>query len=110
LGNFTNQSAESIDIFGNNQDGTLGTLTGNAYAASTSIPVGAYPASLDASILAGNFYGSGVPDLAAVDTGSAPGVFVIKNNSTGTTFSFGSAAKTSFAGLTSATVASFTSA
>ena len=111
LGNFTNQSADAVDIFGNNKDGTFGTLSGNAYVANTSIPVGAYPSAVDSAILAGNFYGSGVPDLAVVDTGtSAPGIFVIQNNSTGTTFSFGDAAKTSVAGLQSAAAASFTTA
>src|SRR6185312_13987754 len=111
LSNFAAASAaETVDIFGNNQDGTFGTFQGNGYAPSVSVAVGANPSSIDQGIIAGNFYGNGMVDLAVVDTGATPGIFVIKNTSAGAGYSFATAVKTAYPGLVSATAAPFTSA
>src|SRR6185312_2992823 len=111
LSNFAAASAaETVDIFGNNQDGTFGTFQGNGYAPSVSVAVGANPSSIDQGIIAGNFYGNGMMDLAVVDTGATPGIFVIKNTSAGAGYSFATAVKTAYPGLVSATAAPFTSA
>lgn len=106
LGNFGGQAALTLEVYGNNQDGTFGTPATN-YLPSATIPVGTYPESADEAIIAGNFYGSGLTDLAVVDV-DAPGVFVIKNNSTDG-FAFADAVKTAYPALVSASAASFTS-
>ena len=49
-------------------------------------------------------------DLAVVDTGATPGIFVIKNTSAGAGYSFATAVKTAYPALVSATAAPFTSA
>jgi len=110
LGNFSAASAaETLDIFGNNQNGTFGTFQGNGYGPSVSVAVGANPSSTDQGIIAGNFYGTGLMDLAVVDTGAAPGIFLIKNTSAGAGYSFAAAAKTAYPALVSATAAPVTS-
>ena len=108
LGNFASQSTNTVDIYSNNQDGTFGT-GGDTNTPSVSVNVGAATASTDKAILAGNFFGTGFTDLAVVDTGTTPGVFVIQNNSSDG-YSFGTATKTAVAGLTGAVAADFTSA
>jgi len=111
LGNFSAASAaETLDIFGNNKNGTFGTLQSTTYVPSVSVAVGSNPSSIDQGIIAGNFYGTGLMDLAVVDTGAAPGIFVIKNTSAGAGYSFGTAVKTPYPALVSATAAPFTSA
>jgi len=110
LGNFSAASAsETLDIFGNNQDGTFGTSQGNGYGPSVSVAVGSNPSSTDQGIIAGNFYGTGLMDLAVVDTGAAPGIFLIKNTSAGAGYSFATSVKTAYPALVSATAAPFTS-
>ncbi len=108
FGNFSSQTTNTVDAFRNNQDGTFG-QAGDVRGPSLSIAVGAYPASNDVAILTGNFFGSGLPDLAVVDTGTSPGVFVIQNNSTDG-FSSAGVTKIAAPGLLSAATASFTSA
>jgi hypothetical protein len=106
LGNFISQTTNTLDIYRNNQNGTFGSV-GNVSTPTASVNVGAYPASNDTAILAGNFFGTGLPDLAVVDIGTTPGVFIIQNNSTDG-LSFGTPAKTAVTGLTAALAASFT--
>ncbi len=108
LGNFGSQTAHTLDIFANNHNGTFG-IQQTTYVPTTTINVGAYPASTDTAILSGSFFGTGLTDLAVVDTGTTPGVFLIKNNSTDG-FAFAAPAKTAYAALQNATAASFTSA
>jgi Bacterial Ig-like domain (group 3)/FG-GAP-like repeat len=110
LGNFAAASAvETLDIFGNNKNGTFGTLHSSAYVPSVSVAVGSNPSSTNQGIIAGNFYGTGMMDLAVVDTGAVPGIFVIKNTSAGAGYSFAAAVKTPYPALVSATAAPFTS-
>ena len=58
LGNFAAASAaETLDIFGNNRNGTFGTLQSTTYVPSVSVAVGSNPSSTDQGIIAGDFYG-----------------------------------------------------
>ncbi len=111
MGNFVAQSNNTVDIFANLQNGTFGAPGPAGTVPNVSIAVGAYPASNDTTILTGNFFGTGLTDIAVVDTGSGnPGVFVAQNTSSGNTYSFAIAAKTAVPGLTGAAAANFVSA
>ena len=107
LGSFT-AGAPTLSVFGNNKDGTFGTLSQGVAAASVSVAVGTQGESTDGQILVGNFFGATGTDFAVPDTGSTPGLFVVKNTSSGSTFSLGTAAKTAFPAFQGGGVGSFT--
>jgi hypothetical protein len=107
MGNFYNSGNATLDIFANNKDGTFG-VAQTTIVPTASIAVGSYPGDSDQTILVGNFFGTGLPDLAVVDGGASAGVFIIQNNSTDG-FSFGTAKKVTVPGLKSATAANFVS-
>ncbi|RXH55864.1 EF hand domain/PKD domain protein [Granulicella sibirica] len=107
LGSFT-AGAPTLNVFGNNKDGTFGTLAQGVATASVSTAVGTQGESTDGQILVGNLLAANEIDFAVPDTGSTPGFFLVKNTSSGTMFSLGTAAKTAFPALKGAGVGSFT--
>ena len=100
--------APTINVFGNNKDGTFGVASQDTFAPNVSVAVGAAGSSIDQSILAGNFFGSGNPDFAVPDTGATPGIFILQNTSSVGAFSLAAAVKTPYAALAGAMVGSFT--
>jgi hypothetical protein len=111
LANFQTSSTNTVDVFGNNKNGTFGTVlpaTGG-YAASVSVPVGTYPSASEQTFFVGNFFGNGLIDLAVPDRGTTPGVYILKNTSTATTYSFATPAKTPVTSLYGAQAASVVS-
>jgi hypothetical protein len=96
----------TIAVFGNNKDGTFGAayqgyqFTANATANFT--------ADNPSSLLSGNFFGTGLSDFAVGSTGLNPGLIVIQNQSTATTYSFGDPTTISYPALTGAMAGSFT--
>ncbi len=108
LGSFSSDVAPTVKVFGNNKDGTFGMVSQGTSTPNVSVAVGAVGSSLDQSILTGNFFGSGKPDLAVPDAGGTPGIFVLKNTSSPGAFSLAAAVKTAYAALQGAMVGSFT--
>lgn len=110
LGNFASmQGPLTIDVFGNNKNGTFGVPGSGSNTPSASTSVGAYPTDLDLSILPGTFFGTGNIDFAVVDASDVgPGFFIVQNTSTATSFSLGAAAKTPYPSLRSGMAGSFT--
>jgi hypothetical protein len=107
-GSFGSDVAPSIDVFGNNKDGTFGVASQGSSTPNVSVAVGAAGSSIDQSILVGNFFGTGKPDFAVPDIGATPGIFVVKNTSSPAAFSLAAAVKTAYPGLQGAIVGSFT--
>jgi len=106
LGVFSNAT---VNIFGNNRDGTFGVLSSGVYGPNFSITVGP-PTSVTATdIFTGNFFGTGLPDLAVVNSGATPGIYILQNTSTSSSYSFGTPAQVLSPGLIGAKAASFTS-
>lgn len=101
LGSFNTDSdtATSVNVFGNNKDGTFGVLAQGINSPSVTATVSISAAS---SILAGNFLGNDVNDLIVPDNGTTPGLFLIQNTSTTGNFALGTPSKTAVAGLKSA--------
>ncbi len=110
LANFSSQGANSVDIFANKHNGTFGTSINGVTLLDTSIPVGNYPAVVDQTIMVGNFFGGSSPDVAVVDTGTAAGIYLAQNTSSGGVFSFATPTKVLVSGLSSAVSASFVGA
>ena len=106
LGDFS--ATSTLNIFGNNKDKTFGTIAQGVASANVSIAVGTPTGSSDRSILIGNFFGSTGTDLAIPDTGGTPGFFLVKNTSSGTTFSLADAVKVPVAGLVGGMAGRFT--
>jgi hypothetical protein len=96
--------APSVNVFGNNQDGTFGAITGGVATANTvaNVSTGA------ATILAGNFFGPQTVDLAVVSTGANGGFSVLQNTSTATAYSFNDPVTIPYANLTGAQAGKFT--
>jgi Bacterial Ig-like domain (group 3)/FG-GAP-like repeat len=108
VGSFSSDVAPTVNVFGNNKDGTFGVVSQGSSAPNVSSAVGAAGSSIDQSILTGNFFGSRNPDFAVPDTGSTPGVFLLQNTSSAGAFSLAAAVKTPYAALQGAMVGSFT--
>ena len=108
LGRFFTQSGDTLGVFGNNQDGTFGVVASGAASPNTTLSIGSYPNTASQSILAGSFYAQGGTDLAVVDAGSTPGVYLVKNTSTAGGFSLASPVKAIQTTVLGAAVASFT--
>jgi len=107
VGSFAADSAPNVNVFGNNKDGTFGVVVQGSSTPSASVAVG-NTSSNDQAILTGNFYGTGKPDLAVPDSGSTPGIWVVKNTSTAGAFSLAAAVETAYPALQGAMVGSFT--
>jgi hypothetical protein len=107
LGSFNTDSdtATSINVFGNNKNGTFGTSVQNFFTPSTSANV---PISAASSILTGNFFGNGVTDFVVPDNGSSPGLFLISNTSTATSYSLATPLNLAYRGLQGAMAGTFT--
>jgi hypothetical protein len=99
LGNFHSDGAAAIDVYGNNQDGTFGIVSSGGSSINTYATVQGSGSSNDLSILTGNIFGATGTDLVVPDSGSNPGFFLVRNTSTGTTFSLASAVKMTVGGL-----------
>jgi len=108
VGSFDSDAVPSVNVFGNNKNGTFGVVTGGTSAPNVSITVGTSGSSIEQSILIGNFFGSGKPDLAVPDTGTTPGIFILKNTSAVGAFSFAAPVKTPYPALLGAMVGAFT--
>lgn len=108
VGSFSSDVAPTVNVFGNNKDGTFGVVSQGASAPNISVAVGAAGSSVDQSILTGNFFGTGKPDFAVPDTGATPGIFVVKNTSSVGAFSLAAAVKSAYPALQGAMVGSFT--
>ena len=108
VGSFNAGTAPTINVFGNNKNGTFGVVTQGTSAPNVTVAVGTTGSSIDQSILTGNFFGSGKPDFAVPDTGGTPGIFVLQNTSSASAFSLAAAVKTPYAALQGAMVGSFT--
>jgi hypothetical protein len=108
LGSFSADVAPTINVFGNNKNGTFGVVTQGTSAPNVSAAVGAAGNSIDQSVLAGNFFSGGKPDFAVPDTGSTPGIFVVQNTSSASAFSLAAPVKTPYAALQGALVGNFT--
>ncbi|MBB5057330.1 putative membrane protein [Granulicella aggregans] len=96
--------APSVNVFGNNPDGTFGAITGGVATPNTlaNVSTGA------STILVGNFFGPLTVDLAVVSTG-VNGVFsVLQNTSTATAYSFNDPVTIPYANLTGAQAGKFT--
>lgn len=102
LGSFStaNGATPSVDVFGNNKDGTFGVVATGVYGPSASANLSASASA--SSIIAGNVFGSGVNDLIVPDTGTSAGLFLIQNTGAAGSFSLGTPSKTAVAGLTAA--------
>ena len=61
VGSFSSDVAPTVNVFGNNKDGTFGVVSQGSSAPNVSVAVGAAGSSIDQSILTGNFFGSGEP-------------------------------------------------
>jgi hypothetical protein len=108
VGSFGSDVAPTIDVFGNNKDGTFGVVSQGSSTPNVFLAVGAAGSSIDQSILVGNFFGTGKPDFAVPDTGATPGIFVVKNTSSVGAFSLAAAVKGAYPALQGAMVGSFT--
>ena len=106
LGRFGGTEGLSVDLFTNNTDETFGQVSSGTASPTQSITVGAAPADVDQTILAGNYFGAGMTDLAVVDTGTNAGLLVLQNTSTGGSVSFAAPVLTASPGLVSAVSAS----
>jgi hypothetical protein len=112
FGNFASgPTTNSVDVFQNNQDGTFGIQApGNGtYVPTASSLLQTTGTSNDTTILAGNFFGRGVADIAIVDTGSVPGIFVPQYAGSGNTISFAGPAAKYPIDLTAAVTGNFVS-
>jgi hypothetical protein len=103
--NFIPDNTPSIDVFGNNKDGTFGTAGKITSTPNTTVSVSTSAAS---SILVGNFFGAGMADLIVPGTGSQPGLFVLQNTSTATAYSFADPVTVAAPGLLGAIAGTFT--
>jgi hypothetical protein len=100
------QTDATIVAFGNNKDGTFGAAyQGSQFAPNALV---SFTADTPSALLAGNFFGTGATDFAVVSTGTNPGLIVIQNQSSGTTFLFGDPNTISYPLLTGAMAGSFT--
>jgi Bacterial Ig-like domain (group 3)/FG-GAP-like repeat len=107
VGSFAADSAPTVNVFGNNKDGTFGVVAQGSSTPSASVAVGT-ASSNDQAILTGNFYGTGKRDLAVPDRGSTPGIWVVKNTSTTGAFSLAVAVETAYPALQGAMVGTLT--
>jgi Bacterial Ig-like domain (group 3)/FG-GAP-like repeat len=109
LGNFGGANGYSVDIYDNNKNGYFGNRS-DSTTPTTSIAIGNPTADDDTTILTGNFFGTArLTDLAVVNIGSTPGIYVLKNTSTGGTDSFATPITVASPGLVSAVTGNFVS-
>ena len=99
-----NDGTPSVNVFGNNQNGTFGAITGGVATANTlaNVPTGA------ATILAGNFFGPQTVDLAVVSTGLNGNLSVFQNTSTATAYTLNDPVTLPYTNLTGAQAGKFT--
>ena len=102
--NVVSGTPPSLNIFGNNQDGTFGKIAGGVATPNT----GATTGSSASTIVAGNFFSATSVDLAVAGTGANGGFSVFQNTSSATAFSFNDPVTIPYAGLTAASAAIFT--
>ena len=100
----------TASVFGSNQDGTFGVASQGLATPNTSVTLGSAPAINLApfSLFSGNVFGGGKPDILIADTGTTPGVFLLQNTSSGSTFSLAPAVKSAYPGLQEIAVGNFT--
>jgi hypothetical protein len=98
---------KTLSVFGNNKNGTFGTVAQTATVPSTTTVLGTGAAVRTFTITPANVYGSGLPDLIFSNSGTTPGVLVLKNTSTSTTYSFAAATTLTFTGFQGAQVGNF---
>jgi hypothetical protein len=111
LGNFGNQFGNNtVDIFGNNKDGTFGDTT-DGTRSNASIVVGGPPnTDNDTAILTGNFFGTGLTDLAVVNIGATQEIYILKNTSKEPgSYTFAPVTEVASPGLESAATGNFVS-
>jgi hypothetical protein len=100
------QTDATIVVFGNNQDGTFGSAyQGYEYTPNALV---SFTSDTPSALLAGNFFGTGATDFAVVSSGTSPGLIVVQNQSSGTTFLFGDPNTISYPLLTGAMAGAFT--
>ncbi len=102
--NVVPDNPSSIAIFGNNLDGTFGAIAGGVATANTAATVGTGAS----TILVGHFFTPASIDLAVLSTGANGQFSVLKNTSTGTTYSFADPVTIASAGFTAAKAGNFT--
>ena len=103
--NFTPTQTPTIDVFGNNKDGTFGVPGDSASGPNTSVGLDVPAAT---SILTGSFFGPGTVDFVIPVTGTNPGLFAIHNTSSTGAYSLASPVTIASPGLLSAMAGSFT--
>jgi hypothetical protein len=109
LGNFAGANGYSVDIYDNNKNGHFGNFS-DSTTPNASIAIGNPTADDDTTILTGNFFGTArLTDLAVVNVGTTPSIYVLKNTSTGGTDSFATPTTVASPGLVSAVTGNFVS-
>jgi hypothetical protein len=98
-------TARSLEVFGNNQDGTFGAGNQGQYSASTTATVSALGTT---SIAAGNFFGATTTDVAVAGNGANGNVYVFQNTSTATAYSFNDPVTIPYANLSGMQAGKFT--
>ena len=88
------QGPNNVDVFANNKDGTFGVASQGTATPTVTYTLGTSPGVNSLAVHSGNVFGSGKPDLLLADDGAAaPGIFVLQNTSTATTYSFATPVK-----------------
>ncbi len=100
-------ATKTLSVFGNNKDGTFGTASQATRVPNTTAVLGNGPAVTTFTILPANIYGSGLPDIVFSNSGTTPGVLILKNTSTATSYSFASLVSQPYTGFQGAQVGDF---
>ncbi len=95
----------SVDVYGNNQDGTFGSGAQGVFSPSTS---GTLASGGATTILTGNIFGALTTDVVVPTPGQNGKLYVFQNTSSGTTFSFNDPVTVPVANLTGAQTGRFT--
>jgi hypothetical protein len=102
----SSSSVPTLNVFANNQDGTFGTGSSGATGGpNVSVNI---PSETAASILSGNFFGTGNSSFVVPGTGTNAGFYVVKNTSTAGNFSLAAPVQILYPGLRSALTGTFT--
>jgi hypothetical protein len=95
----------TLEILGNNQNGTFGAGNQGVFSANTT---GTVATTGTTAILVGSFFGAATTDLVVAATGQSGQLFAFQNASTATAFSLNAPVTTAAAGLTGAATGRFT--
>jgi len=99
------QGAQTMEVLGNNKNGTFGTLYQGFYSASVSETIGSEG---NLSLLTGNFFGAATTDVVVASAAQNGQLFGFQNTSSGTQFSFNDPVTVPVANLSGAAAGKFT--